>query len=436
MAVEIINDTILKPSPSSPPNAILNSQIPLTIFDRAAFDLHVNILYAYRPPMPSNEAIIEGLSQVLNHFPHLAGRLTVDKEGRPCVLLNNAGIRLVETRVGTTLAERLPFNPSHELTKLHPPIEGNIDELLQIQLNRYTCGGLVIGQTAHHRVADGQSMSSFFLAWAKLVRGLAVDPLPYHDRAAISVPRNPPFYEFNHRAIEFREEIERDTSANTSSSSIVNLVIHFSHEFVTKVKTHVIGTDVGHRYSTFECMLAHLWKKITIARGLDDDELTQVRVAVNGRGRIKPAVPLEYFGNLVLWAYPRLRVKDLLNESHVFVAKAIHEAVAKVDNAYFKSFVDFGELSKGEDGGSLVGAAPDVGNLLCPNMEVDSWMRFQFHDLDFGGGGPCAFLPAELPVEGLLIFVPSCKEKGGVDAFMALQQEHVDHFKQIAHSLD
>ena len=54
---------------------------------------------------------------------------------------------------------------------------------------------------------------------------------------------------------------------------------------------------------------------------------------------------MEYFGNLVLWTYPRLRVKDLLNESNAILAKSIQEAVAKVNNAYFKSFIDFGGSS-------------------------------------------------------------------------------------------
>ncbi|XP_068658302.1 tryptamine hydroxycinnamoyltransferase 1-like [Aristolochia californica] len=431
MALEIVNNTILKPYPSSI-NPHTNVTIPLTIFDRAAFDLHVSVLYAFRPPMPSNEAMMQGLAQVLNIYPHLAGRFTVDEQGRPCILLNGAGVRIVETRIGTTLAESLPFEPSHELTNLHPPIEG-VEELLQIQLNRYTCGGLVIGQTAHHRVADGQSMSYFFAAWARSVRGLDVEVLPYHNRAAVSIPRNLPMCEFNHRAIEFKEHKAPPVSASIdpSSPSIVNLVIHYSAEFVAQLKKQVC--QGGSRYSTFECLLTHIWKKMTLARRLGDDEMSQVRVAVNGRARMKPAVPLEYFGNLVLWAYPRLTVKELVSENHSVVAKAIHDAVIRVDNTYFQSFIDFGELSKGE---GLVESAAAMGNMLCPNLEVDSWLRFEFHELDFGGGAPCAFLPSELPVEGLLLFVPSYKQKGSIDVFIAVSEDHVDSFKRIAHSLD
>ncbi|XP_043691040.1 tryptamine hydroxycinnamoyltransferase 2-like [Telopea speciosissima] len=437
MAIDLIRNTILKPPSSSDADAVV-PRVPLTIFDQAAFDLHVAVLYAFRPPMPSNEALKEGLSKALFHYPHLAGRLTTDQCDRPAIILNNAGIRIIETFVSTTLADQLPFTPSTDLTHLLPPTQG-VEELLQIQLNRYACGGLVIGQTAHHHVADGQSMSSFFIAWAKLVRGLPLDPLPYHDRSAVSVPRNPPSPEFDHRRIEFRKCAT--SHSITSLSSIANIAVHFSADFIANLKVKV-NEGGKHRYSAFECLLSHMWKKVTMARGLAEEEWTQVRVAVNGRARMKPPVAMEYFGNLVLWAYPKLRVGELLKESHKYVAKAIHEAVAKLDSEYFQSFVDFGEMAAGKEKGGgggeekLVATAPEVGTVMCPNLEVDSWLRFEFHDLDFGGGGPVALLPPNMPVEGLIIFVPSSKEGGGMDVFVALLHEHVQLFKQISHSLD
>ncbi|OVA11491.1 Transferase [Macleaya cordata] len=447
MAIGLISNTILRPYCSSSsssdddddqsviPNDVL---VPLTIFDKAAFDLHVAVLYAFNPPMPSNEVLKEALSKVLVHYPHLAGRFTTDNQGRTCIILNNAGVRVTETYLPTTLAKQLPFHPSKDVSHLLPSVEG-IEELCQIQLNRYACGGLVIGLTSHHRVADGQSMSSFFVAWAKFVRGLDVDPLPYHDRFAISVPRNPPKVEFDHNSIEFKKTTISPDTTPVFSSSIETLIIHYSTEFTNKLKAKVVeenNCNPHQRFSTFECLLSHAWKKVTQARGLDLEECTQVRVAVNGRARIKPAVPMEYFGNLVLWAYPKLKVKEVLNESHAYIAKAIHDEVARVDDKYFKSFIDFGEIKKGDEGEELEATAPEFGNTLCPNLEVDSWLRFQFHDLDFGGGGPCAFFPPNIPVEGLLIFLPSCKEVGGVDLVLSLLPEHVELFKQISHSMD
>ncbi|KAK9151737.1 hypothetical protein Syun_010046 [Stephania yunnanensis] len=441
MAIGLYKNTTIKPPPSSRPNSdplSLPTLVPLTIFDKAAFDLHVAVLYAFRPPMPSNEVMKEALSKVLEYFPHLAGRFTTDGNGKTCIVLNSAGVRVTETYLPTTLSEQLPFEPSKEVNHLLPPVEGVEEYLLLIQLNRYACGGLVIGQAAHHRVSDGQSMSAFFDAWAKLVRGLNVDPLPYHDRLGITAPRNPPIVEFDHHSIEFKKTDDvPDTPVPLSS--IENLSINFSNEFINKLRAKVVDKNENqtgcHRYTTFECLLAHVWKKATRARESHYDEWTQVRVAVNGRARMKPPVPMEFFGNLVLWAYPKLMVREVLHESYAYVAKAIHDAVTKVDHRYFQSFIDFGKVTSGEEK-ELDATAPEIGNTLCPNLEADSWMRFQFHELDFGGGGPCAFYPSNLPVEGLFIFLPSCQEGGGVDVVMSLLPRHVLQFKKISHSLE
>ncbi|KAI3863182.1 hypothetical protein MKW98_015640 [Papaver atlanticum] len=391
MAIGLINNTILKAHSSFASSLHIPAGdviIPLTIFDKPAFDLHVAVLYAFKPPMPSNEVLKDALSKVLVYYPYLAGRFITDNLGRTCIILNNAGFRITETYIPTTLAEQLAFNPSKDVSHLLPPVEG-VEELFQIQLNRYACGGLVIGETSHHRVDDGQSMSSFFVAWDRMFKKITINP----DTTPIF-------------------------------SSIETLIINYSTEFINKLKAEVLGENCNphQRYSTFECLLSHTWKKVTQARGIDLEESTQVRVAVNGRARIKPAVPMEYFGNLLLWAYPTLKVKELLQESHAYVSKAIHDEVIRVDSRYFKSFIDFGAVTENVDneGDDLESTTPEFGNTLCPNLEVDSWLRFQFHDLDFGGGSPCAFFPPNIPVEGLIIFLPTCSEDGGVDVVISL----------------
>ncbi|PKA52963.1 Agmatine coumaroyltransferase-2 [Apostasia shenzhenica] len=442
MAVELLNSALLKP-PTLGAAADCTPFVPLTIFDRAAFDLHVPSLYAFLPPTPSNHSLKSGLSRVLHLFPHLAGRMATDDLRRPCILLNNAGVRVIETSVSAALSEMLPLDATSDLSELHSPVGDDVEELLQVQFNRYSCGGLVIGLTSHHRVADGQSMSLFFAAWAQAVRlGEVTGPRPFLDRAAVGVPRNPLRVEFNHREVEFRAPPTSPKSvAPAAVCAVENLKVRFSGDFIEKLKALV-----PFRCSTFECLLAHLWRKISAARGLDGAATTKVRVAVNGRARMKPAVPMEFFGNLVLWAHPRTTVEELNSTGSGInglaeAARIIHEAVQSIDDRYFRSFIDFGEAEKAgrkddDDDDDLVATAPATGNMLCPDLEVDSWLRFNFHDLDFGGGPPCAFLPPNLPVEGLMIFVPSVEEKGGVDVFMALAVEHVGLFKKCCYSLD
>jgi shikimate O-hydroxycinnamoyltransferase len=210
---------------------------------------------------------------------------------------------------------------------------------------------------------------------------------------------------------------------------IRNLSVHFPEDFLVGLKSCVVGG----RCSTFQCLLVHAWKKVTVARGLGPDEFTQIRVAVNCRSRARPPVPMEYFGNMVLWAFPRMRARDLLSSSYAaVVVGVIRDAVSGVDDDYIQSFVDFSEAT----GEELTSTAATPGVSFCPDLEVDSWLGFRFHDLDFGHGPPCAFLPPDIPFEEMLIFVPSTSAKGGVDLFMTLDDEHVKAFKHICHSMD
>ncbi|XP_062201106.1 tryptamine hydroxycinnamoyltransferase 2-like [Phragmites australis] len=407
---------------------------PLTTFDRASTDGYIPVVFAWNAPAPDNGAIVDGLLAAVARYPHLTGLMGVDDRGRKCFLLNDAGVLVVEAEADADLAEALAPDVAAHTNDLYPKADKErADEpLLQVQLTRYRCGGLVIGTVCQHLVADGQSMSFFYTAWATAVRtSSATLPSPVTDRAAIAVPRSPPVLKFDHRNIEFNGEHSPSRSyAVLPMDRIKNFAVHYPEEFITDLKARV-----GGRCSTFQCLLAHAWKKITAARDLAPEELTHVRVAVNCRSRANPPVPLEFFGNMVLWAFPRMRARDLLSSSYAAVVGAIRDAVARIDADYIQSFIDLGELAE-RAGEELESTAATPGTAFCPDLEVDSWLGFRFHDLDFGGGPPCAFLPPDLPIEGIMIFVPSCSAKGGVDLFMALDDEHVEAFKQICYNMD
>ncbi|KAF3796778.1 Agmatine coumaroyltransferase-1 [Nymphaea thermarum] len=427
MEVKHLNTTWVKPETR------VHGEIPLTIFDRASSNMHVSVRLVYDAPTASNTKIKFAFAKALTYYPVLAGKLSGDP---PVVVLDDdAGAPVSEMSVEGNLDDFLPLKPTPELSMLHPYTQ-ETNPLLMIQLTRFACGGLVLGLSANHVIADGQSMSNFFVTWSQLVMEKEVSPIPTHDRSLLT-PRNPPMPEHPHQDMEFSMSPPRgDQPPEFYEGATENVQVHYSYDFIMKLKERAET-----KHSTFECLLSHLWKKVTVARGLDDQVITRARVSVNGRPRL--GVPGEYFGNLVLTAFPAAKVKDLVQGDVGYGAKLIKGAVGMIGSEYFQSFVDFGELNKDKE---LYPSVGTEGNTLSPDLEVDSWLGFQFHQVDMGGGAPRAFVPSWIPMEGLVIIAASpSPEKGagprdrwrtGVDITVTLLPEHAANFEKIVYSID
>ncbi|EHA8591394.1 Agmatine coumaroyltransferase-2 [Cocos nucifera] len=406
--------------------------VPLSVFDKITFDMHIASIYAFRAPTPPNSVMENGLARVLSEYREFAGRLGEDAQGNPVIILSDEGVRFVEASVDSTLDQALPFKPSSALLSLHPEVHG-VAELLQVQLTRFACGSLAVGFTSHHRVADAHAAGNFLIAWSLATRGLDFS-LAVHDRCTFFTPRVPPLLEFEHRGVEFAPKNQFGAAKDDPlKDNIVVHKAHFTKEFLTELKARASAGAAGKPYSTFESLMAHLWRVVTKARGLHEAETTHLRISVDGRGRMNPRLPDEYFGNVVLWACPRAEVRGLVDSPLRYAAELIHDAVARVNDAYFRSFIDLassGVVEKEE----LVPTASADKWVLCPNVDVDSWLRLPLYDLDFGGGSPFYFMPSFLPIEGLIFLIPSFIGDGSIEAHVALFDDDQAAFKQICYS--
>uniref|UniRef100_J3MIT0 Uncharacterized protein n=1 Tax=Oryza brachyantha TaxID=4533 RepID=J3MIT0_ORYBR len=169
------------------------------------------------------------------------------------------------------------------------------------------------------------------------------------------------------------------------------LNVHFTAEFVAELKA-----CVGGRCSMFQCLFAHVWKKITAARNLRPKEFKQVRVAVNFPGRANPPVPMDFFGNMVLWAFPRLQVRKLLHASYAAVVGAIRDAMVRSDNDYecIQSFVDFGDQAVAVAGARVRGEEELVATAVAAGTMLSAELRGGDHHRSHAVRGQRRLLPA------------------------------------------
>ncbi|KAF8664645.1 hypothetical protein HU200_054354 [Digitaria exilis] len=435
MEVQVQRTFTIPTPPSEPPS----SEVAPTIFDLVAPPYHVTVLFAYAPPNPTNTTLLAALAATLPRFHLLTARRILDRHTNRPFFLTGAGALVVEATVPSPLSDHLPLTPSPDLERLHTPVDKATPHVLVLQLNRFACGGLVLASSAHHQAADGYSMSLFFHAWAAAARSGDLElnhgaVVPYGPSAI--TPRCPPRCEFEHRSVEFLplDAAPRRAPTRVHPSEITNLMLHYTADHVSHLKARA-----QNKYTTFETLSAHLWRKITVARGRagDDAYRTALNVTVNGRARLgTDSVPKGFFGNAILTASSGKTSAQALVEGGTLAdaAAMVRAGVRARDRRYFQSFIDFGELHGDEEMEPMVG---DEDNVLLPDVAVDSWLHLELHRMDFGCGGRLVgILPAHSPLDGVVVLIPGLGKEGGVDVFVALYDKHADVLRDIAYTID
>nr|CAB3490310.1 unnamed protein product [Digitaria exilis] len=418
--------------------------VKLTVLDKVNFDQYISTLYFFSPQTakaPPNAILEQGISQTLAVHREWAGRFGLDANGDPAILLNDEGVRFVEATADVALSTIMPVEPTPELLTLYPSDDG-ADELMLVQVTRFACGSLVVAVNGNHLVSDGYGRCSFMTAWANATRGVGI---PLHNRTTSSIfmPRNPARIEFEHRGIEFKQpphcdaldDMEQHANASGGGDKVVVRRVHFSADMVSELKALASLPGASRPCSAVKCVVSHLWRCISKARGLDGETPTTLKIAVNGRHRMHhPEVPEGYAGNVVLWACPTITVGELLAKPLWHATELISQKVARVDDAYFRSFIDFASSGVVEKEG-LVPAADPTKIVLCPDVEVNSLVGIPVNDVDFGAGRPFLFMHGYLPQEGLVFITSSSLGDGSIDAEVSLFSGAMDIFKNCCYAI-
>ncbi|XVF65888.1 hypothetical protein PTKIN_Ptkin09bG0287200 [Pterospermum kingtungense] len=101
-----------------------------------------------------------------------------------------------------------------------------------------------------------------------------------------------------------------------------------------KAKSNISNADDTMKYSTFNILAAHLWRSISKARGLSNDQPTRIYIPIDGRSRLNPPVPPGYFGNVVFGVTKIARAGDLRSEPFTETIKRIHQLLRRVNDDY------------------------------------------------------------------------------------------------------
>ncbi|CAM0870314.1 unnamed protein product [Alopecurus aequalis] len=263
--------------------------------------------------MPPFHALLQSLQSSLAAT--LAGRLVHLKDTGDVAISCSASdsVKFVVAESDADV-RRLARDEEHDLPELEQLVpDVDMSELptavLAVQATRFE-GGVAVGLTVHHAVADGRSLWAFVESWAAACRGQTPATRPTFDRSLIRLPGG--------------EELARSIFRVPPLPSMVEDRARFTRRTFTldstdmqRLKQHIVhlaqahGTPVARPPSTFVAVTALAWTCFARCKpfGMEDDVLLHFLADV--RARLHPPVAVGYIGVCLTRCLAVLPARDL-----------------------------------------------------------------------------------------------------------------------------
>ncbi|ONK68961.1 uncharacterized protein A4U43_C05F17840 [Asparagus officinalis] len=414
--MEVTEASIVIPSEDTPKRKIWLSNFDLTFGVRE----HTPSIYLYRPNGDPNfftvETLKSSLSKALVHFYPLAGRLEVGEDGRVEINCTGEGVLFTVVQSEYGVEKFGDFAPSDELRQaLVPPVASSQPPcmLLMVQVTFFKGGEVALGLANH--AADGRSSFHFIKTWTDIARGMSDISLPpFFDRTLVRA-RSPPTVTVDH--IEYKKPKNSNSNTFMAPPPFVTSILTLTKNQVSALKR---STNREKPLSTFKAVIAHIWRSACVARKLAPNHDTRLYTVADVRSRLSPPLPGAYFGNAILRTSGDAKVGEIVSNALELAGEKIQRAVARVDDEYARSLIDYLEMGNDEREWFLT-----EGDLL-----VISWLGMPIYEVDFGWGKPEFMTRANMFCGGVGYILDSPGGSGDVSVVMAMEIENMEGFKK------
>ncbi|CAK9317136.1 unnamed protein product [Citrullus colocynthis] len=109
-------------------------------------------------------------------------------------------------------------------------------------------------------------------------------------------------------------------------------IFHFSAKSIADLKAKPNAEWDAKEISSFQSLSALVWRAITRARRIPRDQSTSCMMAANKRARLKPALPEDYFGNMITILKADAKAGELVERGLGWSAWKLHETVMNNTN--------------------------------------------------------------------------------------------------------
>ncbi|KAG6748777.1 hypothetical protein POTOM_048711 [Populus tomentosa] len=368
----------------------------------------------------------QSMAKILVHYYPLAGRLRLGSDGKYNVECTNEGVLFVEARANCNMdhvdVQVITDDHSETTGKLlyRSPGPENILEmpLMTAQVTRFKCGGLALGISISHCMADGISAMEFIKSWAETARGMPLTTKPVLDRSILR-SRQPPKIDF-----PFGQYAPAETSNLSNISNpfqgeqILTKCFLFDSNKLAILKNMAMEDGTVKSCSNFTALTAFVWRARCKALQMNPDQTTQLLLIVDVRSKLNPPLPKGYFGNGIVISSCLGRAGELIRNPLSFAVEEVQNGINMVNEEFVRSWIDYFEVKRAKD------------FRLPSHFIVTSWTRLPIECADFGRGEPAQFGCANLPADSG-VFLPDGKEKKGINLILDLPVTAMSTFQEL-----
>ncbi|KAK6122615.1 hypothetical protein DH2020_043639 [Rehmannia glutinosa] len=373
----------------------------------------------------------------------MAGRLNFNDETKRLELVcNNAGALFVSAKSRFSLKDLGSLshpNPTFHRFVHRPGLYKSLAETavftiqascshFLVNVTMFECGGFAIGFMTNHAILDGKSASEMFHNLASICRGQGLKTKHINNDRTCIKARTPPQIHFPHNeylklskttslASSFTSQNRTSPSPLIFSDKYTHNLFTFTSQMLTLLKSKAII-----KCSTFEAILAHIWRARTKANFYDyDDRESTVLFAVDVRDKMSPPLTRSFVGNAVITAFASAKARDLIEKPLSFGVEMVRKGRERVTSDYIKSVIDWLEVYKG------------VPKTCDGAFYVSAWWKLAFGEVDFGFGRPKHAGPIVSGNDEFVLFLSDgidCEGKGfgGINVWMGLEKEKMERF--------
>ncbi|CAL9229566.1 unnamed protein product [Arabidopsis halleri] len=283
----------------------------------------------------------DSLATTIIHFYPLAGRLSTLKTDNPrfhsvfvdCNNSPGAGFIHAESDLSVSgilgskyvpLVVQSLFDHQKSLNR-----DGHTMSLLSVKVTELV-DGVFIGLSMNHSIGDGSSFWHFFNSSSEIFNSQE-ETIDNNNNKLLCL-KNPLIFGEVSGPIYSLPFSEPDKSISRFETPVLNeRIFHFSSEKLRLLKSKANQECGTTNISSFQSLTAFIWRSITRARKLPNDQDTTCRLVdgTRSRTRMNPPLPNDYFGVYISPVHTTTKTGNLLENEFGWAALKLHQAVTE-----------------------------------------------------------------------------------------------------------